>query len=103
MSSLDYKEYRDKQLEDPEFRAEYEKLRPQYEFRRAVIGARLEAGLTQKQLAEGMNTTQSAIARLEAGTRAPNLDTLLKLVEVLGVDLSIKQGGKVIMKPHRAA
>ncbi len=100
---MNYGKYREELLSDPETRAEHEKLRPEFEFRRALIRARLDASLTQTGLAERMNTTQSAIARLEAGKSAPNLSTLIKLVDVLGVDISIAPGGEVTVRPHRAA
>ena len=100
---MDLKEYLDEQLKDPEFREEYEKLRPEYEFRSALIGARLQAKLTQAQLAERMGIKQSAIARLESGRQMPTLTTLLKLSEVLGVDFTVTPGGKITMRPHRAA
>lgn len=100
---MDVNEYLGEQLKDPKFREEYEKLQPEYEFRNALIGARLRAKLTQAQLAERMGLKQSAIARLESGRQMPTLTTLLKLTEVLGVAFTVTPGGKVTMKPHRAA
>lgn len=38
--------------------------------------ARLDAGLTQAELAERMGTTQSAVARLEANDSNPSIETL---------------------------
>ena len=100
---MDVNEYLGEQLKDPKFREEYEKLQPEYEFRSALIGARLRVKLTQAQLAELMGLKQSAIARLESGRQMPTLTTLLKLTEVLGVAFTVTPGGKVTMKPHRAA
>lgn len=58
-------------MKDPEYRAEYEKLGPEFEFIGALIKARAEAGLTQEELAHRMGTTQSVIARLEGGVFGP--------------------------------
>ncbi len=47
----------------PEYRAAYEELGPKFDLTRALIEARIGAKLTQAQLAERMQTTQSVIAR----------------------------------------
>jgi len=41
-----------KQLENPEFKAEYEKLRPEYEAIITQIAAKIEAETTRKQPVE---------------------------------------------------
>lgn len=62
--------------------------------RRAHIGqivraARTEAGLTQRQLAERLNTTQSAISRWESGNDVPRLDTLGDVLRACGIELDL--------------
>ena len=87
---MKYEDYlAEEEARDPEFRAERNRLRPQYEFRRALIAARLAAGLTQKELAERLGTKQSAIARLEGGTTLPSLEMLYRLVDQLGAKMEI--------------
>jgi transcriptional regulator with XRE-family HTH domain len=54
-----------------------------------VREARRRAGLTQRELAEKAGTTQSALARLEAGRTSPSFDLVLKLVRLCGLDLDI--------------
>jgi transcriptional regulator with XRE-family HTH domain len=46
--------------------------------------------LSQKQLAELVGTTQSAIARLESGGRPPRIDTLLRIANALDCELEIE-------------
>jgi predicted transcriptional regulator len=46
-------------------------------------------GMSQRELAELVGTTQSAIARLERGGRPPRIDTLLKIAEALECDLIV--------------
>lgn len=70
---------------DPEFREAWEASRPQYEFRKAVVSARLASGLTQRELADRVGTTQSAISRLEAGDGFPRMEMLFKLARALNV------------------
>lgn len=79
----------EKWLEDPEYRAEYERLGPEFELARALIEARSAAGLTQAQLAARMGTTQSVIARLESGRVQPTTATLRRLAEATGTRLKI--------------
>lgn len=88
---------------DPAFREACERLRPQYELRKALVSARLGAGLTQKDLAERMGATQPAIAGLERGERLPAVDTLHRLAVVLGLDFLITPEEPLIVRPHRAA
>ena len=86
----DLQRYLQKQLQDPDFAAEYEKLRPEYEAIRAVIGARLESKLTQKELAEKTGIRQSNISRIENGTSSPTVDTLARLAAGMGKTLKIE-------------
>lgn len=46
-------------------------------------------GMSQRELAELVGTTQSAIARLERGGRPPRIDTLLKIAEALECELIV--------------
>jgi ribosome-binding protein aMBF1 (putative translation factor) len=55
-----------------------------------VADRRRARGLSQAQLAELCGTTQSAIARLEAGGRPPRIDTLLRLARALECELVIE-------------
>lgn len=54
-----------------------------------VANRRRELGLSQAQLAELVDTTQSAIARLESGGRPPRIDTLLRIANALDCDLRV--------------
>ena len=55
-----------------------------------VAERRLEKGLSQRELAELVGTTQSAIARLERGGRPPRIDTLLRIADALQCDLVVE-------------
>ena len=54
-----------------------------------VSERRQARGLSQRELAELTGTTQSAIARLEAGGRPPRIDTLLRIAEALDCELVV--------------
>jgi predicted transcriptional regulator len=60
-----------------------------------VATRRAEMGLSQRELAELVGTTQSAIARLERGGRPPRIDTLLNIADALECDLVVD------LKPKR--
>ena len=88
MSEL--QDYLREQMKDPEFAVEYEKLSPEYEAIRAVIRARLESRMTQKELAEKTGIRQSNISRIENGTSSPTVDTLARLAAGMGKVLKIE-------------
>jgi transcriptional regulator with XRE-family HTH domain len=46
--------------------------------------------MSQRELAELVGTTQSAIARLEGGGRPPRIDTLLRIAAALDCDLAVE-------------
>lgn len=78
------------QLKDPEFRAEYEALEPEFAIIQAMIDARKNTGLTQKELAEKTGITQADISKLENGNANPSLRTLRRLAKGLGMRLKIE-------------
>ena len=71
-------------MQDPEFRAEYERLRPEFELAQTIIAARAAQGLTQAELAARMDTSQSYIARLESGRVLPSMRTWQRLAAATG-------------------
>jgi DNA-binding XRE family transcriptional regulator len=77
-------------LKDPELRAEYEALEPEFALASALIEARSRAGMTQAQVAEAMGTTQAAIARLEDGLVKPSTRTLERFAKATGTRLHIR-------------
>ncbi len=54
-----------------------------------LIKARKERGLSQKQLEELSGVKQPVIARMENGSKTPNLSTVLKVLVPLGKTLYI--------------
>jgi predicted transcriptional regulator len=55
-----------------------------------VSERRVAMGMSQRELAELVGTTQSAIARLERGGRPPRIDTLLRIAEALDCELMVE-------------
>ena len=96
---IPFEQILEEELLDPEFRAEWERLAPARAVAISLVGYRADHGLTQTALGRLLGMSQPAIARLEAGDHLPTLPTLLKLTEVLGLEilLSMTPSGH---RPH---
>lgn len=81
-------EFINQQMENPEFKKEYEALQPEMDVIRAIVDARVSQNLTQKELAERTGINQADISKLENGTRNPSLNLLKRLAE--GMDMVLK-------------
>ena len=88
MKTLD--DFLKEELQDPEFRKEYEALQPEYETKRAMIQARINSGMTQKQLAEKTGIAQADISKLENGNANPSLRTLQRLASAMGMQVKLE-------------
>jgi DNA-binding XRE family transcriptional regulator len=91
-ASVPWSEVEERLLQDPEVRAAWEELEPEYEIARQLIRARIEAGMTQKQLAEKIGTRQSAISRLESGAQNVSIGMLRKVARGLNKELHVVIG-----------
>ena len=85
-----YKVYKQKSLKDPEVKAEYDALQPEYDIIQAMIDARVEQNMTQKELSARTGITQADISRIENGTRNPSLNMVKKLAQGLGMQLKLE-------------
>lgn len=77
-------------LSNPELKAEYDVLAPQFELAAQLIEARVKSGLTQAQLAAKVGTGQSAIARLESGGYNPTIRLLERVAAATGSKLVVR-------------
>ena len=80
----------EKQLQNPEVRTEYDSLEPEFAIIQAIIDARKNTGLTQKQLSERTGIAQGDISRLENGNANPSLETLKRLAAAMDMTLKIE-------------
>ena len=79
----EFRDFLDEQLEDKEFREEFDIIR-------AMVAARKERNMTQKELAEKTGITQADISRIENGTRNPSLDMIKRLAKGMGMRLKLE-------------
>jgi transcriptional regulator with XRE-family HTH domain len=78
-----------KWMKEPKYRKAYDALQEEFVLASAVIDVRNRAGLTQKQLARKMGTTQPVVARLESGRSRPSMRTLERFADATGSRLLI--------------
>lgn len=78
-----------KALQDPEFKAAYDALEPEYQLARQLIEARLAKNLTQEELAKKAGVNQATIARLESGMSNPTMATVSRVASALGKELRL--------------
>ena len=90
VDNMKFDDYLQEQLKDPEFKKEWDDIQPEMDVIRAMIDARIEQNLTQKELAARTGIDQADISKLENGTRNPSLKLLKKLASGLGMQLKIE-------------
>ena len=86
----DFRKYLDEQLKDREFKSEWDELEPEYQVIRAMIEARQEKNITQKELSDLTGIAQADISRLENGNANPSLRTLQRLAAGLGMTIKLE-------------
>ena len=90
MAMSSYKDYKKRALRNPEVKAEYDALQPEYDIIQAMIDARVKQNMTQKDLSAKTGITQADISRIENGTRNPSLSMVKKLAHGLGMQLKLE-------------
>lgn len=86
----DFRNYLNKQMENEEFRTEYEKFEPEFSIIQAVIDARKASNMTQKELSEKTGIAQSDISKLETGSSNPTLAMLKRLADGMGMTVKLQ-------------
>lgn len=77
-------------MSNKEFKKEYDALEPEFQIIKAMMKARNEKGITQKELSSITGITQADISKLENGTANPSIKTLQRLANALGKNLIIQ-------------
>jgi len=86
----EWRELLNEQLKNPEFKTEWDALEPEFTIIQAMIDARKNVGLTQKELSERAGISQGDISRLENGNGNPSLRTLKRLASAMDMKLKIE-------------
>ena len=85
----DVRDLHEEWMKRPGYRAEYEALEDEFALTASLLRARIEAGLTQEELAARMGTKQEVIARWEGGKVVPSARTLQRIAAATGHRLRI--------------
>ena len=84
-----HKQVMEEFLKDSQNKEAYDSLLVEFTIYNALVKARIEKKLTQKQLAKQLGIAQSALARFESGRTNPTLSFLQKVTSGLGLKLTI--------------
>ena len=88
--SKNFRETLNQQLQNPEFKAEWDALEPEFQIIKAMIDGRKEKNITQKELADITGITQADISRIETGNSNPSIQTLQRLAAGLGMRIKLE-------------
>lgn len=75
---------------NPEMRADIDEVEARAEIISAMINQRHNLDLSQRELAEMCGLPHSSVARIESGKTTPNLSTLLKIFDKLGLSFKVQ-------------
>ena len=86
---IDIKSTVKEERNDKEFDSEYRKIRQGYKLIEKLVETRKSKYITQKELAELAGVSQQAISRLELEKHIPKIDTFIKILDGLDLELTI--------------
>ncbi len=90
MSKTNFDQYLEEHLRDPEFAARFRDAGEAWDVSLQVASLRERAGLSQKQLAERLHTSQQQVSRLESPAyEGHSLRMLRKVARALGARLRV--------------
>lgn len=87
---MKWDEYKQKKLQNPEFKRAYEDLEVEYAIMNEMLKLRSEAGISQSQLSQKTGITQPDISKLENGKANPSIATLKKVAGAFGKRLQVQ-------------
>ncbi|MDR3642727.1 MAG: helix-turn-helix transcriptional regulator [Candidatus Doudnabacteria bacterium] len=87
---VDFQPYLDAHLKNPQFKKYYDEFGKQLEIAYKINQLRKKQGMSQLELAKKIGTTQSNVARLEAGNQNFTTATLHKIAKVFNRELKIE-------------
>ncbi len=85
----DFKEHLNQELKNKQFKKYFDEYGKQLEIAYLIAQKRKQEKISQKELAEKIGTTQSNVARMEAGNQNFSMITLEKIAEALKSKLKV--------------
>lgn len=90
--ATDFQDWLKEELKNPEFKRYYDEFGKQLEISYSLLQMRTRAKMSQAQLARKIGTTQSNVARMEAGNQNFTVAMLTRIADVFGKDLNVSFG-----------
>ncbi len=84
MPTISFDKAFEEMLQNDEFKAEYEVLKPEFKLKKQLIQARINSKISQDELAKKMNMKQANLARFEKSLNA-KFSTIIKYAKALGL------------------
>ena len=79
---------------NPEIGRDFDEVEERAKIVSAIIDQRHSLNLSQRDLAEMCGLPHSSVARIESGKSSPNLTTLLKIFDTLGLTLTVQANSR---------
>src|SRR4051812_22551967 len=90
MSKTNFDRYLDQQLKDPAFAARFERAGEAWDVALQIAALREKAGLSQRELARQLGTSQQHVSRLESPAyEGHSLASLRRVADALGANVRI--------------
>ena len=86
---MTFDEYLAEEMKDPEFKAEWDALEPEFQIIRAMIEGREARNFSEAELSEATGISPAEITRLGEGAANPTLGELKRLAAGLGMTLRL--------------
>ena len=100
MKKTNFDLYLEEQLKDPEFAARFERAGEAWDVALQLTALREKAGLSQKELARKLHTSQQQISRLESPAyEGHSLSMLRRVANVLGATVHVTLASKGESEP----
>lgn len=88
--STNFRDALSEEMKNPDFVSAWNELEPEFQIINAMLDARKERNITQKQLSELTGIAQADISKLENGTANPSVKTLQRLANGMGMAVKIE-------------
>lgn len=85
-----FEDFEKELLEKEEFKNNLLEINASYEIMRALVQARIDSDLTQKQLSELSGVSQADISRIENGKFNPSIKLLQRLAASMNTHIELK-------------
>lgn len=92
IKATDFEDVLKDHLKDPEFKRYFDEFGKQLEISYQMLQMRKKAKISQAKLAKKIGTTQSNVARMEAGNQNFTVSMLTRIANVFGKDLEVSFG-----------